>query len=58
MWNYSLQPYKNAYDFSQNRIISRIHDDEFYSMVNWTIEDENQAFREIWINRLKCYEIV
>lgn len=53
MWNYSLIPFTNGYDFSQNEIISRVKDDVFFSMVNWPIDDEIQAFREIWLNRIK-----
>ena len=52
MWNYSLEPWLDGSDFSQNKIISRVKDDVFFSMVSWPIEDENQAFREIWINRI------
>lgn len=34
MWNYSLEPYANGYDFSQNKIISRIHEMNF---IQWLI---------------------
>jgi hypothetical protein len=58
MWNYSLIPFTNGYDFSQNEIISRVKDDVFFSMVNWPIENEIQAFREIWLNRIKMEKVV